>query len=90
MTIKHIIGITISIFVILLSLGVMVAACHQDKGHTPLSKKFLHRTTENISDNETVEVYVDLTNDNICYFYYFADQKDAVALACVPKPASIF
>ena len=57
----------------------------------PLSPNiFLHKTTETISDDETVEVYVDLTNDNICYFYYFADQKDAVALACVAKTPTIY
>lgn len=75
---------------IAVSLTLTLIGCHSDRGHTPLSKRFLHKSTEVISDNETVEVYHDLVNENTCYFYYFADQKDAVALACVPKPTSIF
>jgi hypothetical protein len=75
---------------LVVSMCLVLIACQTNKGHTPLSKRFLHKSTEAISDDETVEVYHDLVNDNTCYFYYFSDQKDAVALACVVKPPTIY
>ena len=85
------IAITVSIIVIVVSLSVIIwALTRPPKGHESLSKRFLHKTTETISDYETVEVYHDLVNDNTCYFYYFSDQREAVAFACVPKQPTVY
>jgi hypothetical protein len=75
---------------LIVGICLVLFACQTDKGHVPLSKRFLHKSTEVISDYETVEVYTDLVNDNTCYFYYFADQREASAAACVAKPSSIY
>ena len=83
--------IIVSAIVMILSLCVTIwALTRPPKGHEPPSKRFLHKNTEIISDYETVEVYTDLVNDNTCYFYYFADQREASAAACVAKPSSIY
>ena len=84
-------AIGISVFVLALSFGTLIwSFTRPPKGHEPLSKRFLHKSTETISDYETVEVYHDLINDNTCYFYYFSDQREAVAFACVAKQPTVY
>ena len=64
------------------------AACHGKVEHK-VSKQFLHRSTQVISDDETVEEYYDLENDSLCYFYYFDGESQATALACVKQRTDI-
>ena len=59
-------------------------SCHE-KVERKVSHQFIHRSTQVLSDDETVEIYYDLENENLCYFYYFSDQTEAAAMGCVAK-----
>ena len=89
MTIKQILITNAIILFVVISIIIVVEYRHQRR-HAPLSERFLHKATEVISNEETVETYTDLNNDNICYLYYFNNQSEAVALTCTPKQPSLY
>jgi hypothetical protein len=71
-----------TLLLIVCAFGLM--ACQEPlKPH--MSGNFLHRSTETISDHETIDIYYDSMNEKTCYLYRNTYAWAATNFSCVPK-----
>jgi hypothetical protein len=49
-----------------------------------LSGNFVHRSTETLSDHETIDIYYDSLNENTCYIYRNI-YREVYNMSCVKK-----
>jgi hypothetical protein len=73
-----------------LVLSLFLMSCNSTSENRTVSKNLLIQSVEHISYFETVKVYYDVKNSNICYLYKYDDSNAIAALSCVKDTRVIF
>jgi hypothetical protein len=61
-------------------------SCSKTEPEFKASYHMLWQSTEILSGHETVKLYYDVSNENLCYLYYYDGSDVAHQMTCVKQP----
>lgn len=61
-------------------------SCSKPEPEFKASYHMLWQSTETLDAHRTVKIYYDVSNENLCYLYYYNDYPVAKMMTCVKQP----